>query len=398
MLAFLCGCKDKTDRAVPVEPNIASDEIIRVLLLDDANKCTVILKGAAQISDTNSPLAILPFEPDNSLLITADPNNTYINGNPFTAKKINLHIILPGTFTLENEYRGDLLIIRSDNGSFDLINSITLESYLAGVVGAEMPPYWESAALDTQSIVARTYCLYIKKRFGTNRHWDVRATQSHQVYRGILAESVPVWQSIRRTLGTVLVCENGKDRYDIFPAYYSSICGGHTEDSKNVFGDSFAPLNGVECPYCFKSAKPKFYFWPVAYYSLAEVTKKLMARYPQLEPLEQICDITVTQKTDYGNFARLTMIKLHGTDDKTDFIRGEDFRLCLDPSGTILKSAICEISVDGDKLIFTSGRGFGHGVGLCQCGAEAMARNGKTAQEILNYYFPHSKTINIHEQ
>ena len=135
-----------------------------------------------------------------------------------------------------------------------------LEPYLAGVIGAEMPDYWEPAALKAQAIAARTYCLYVKKHYGLTRSWDVSKTVSSQVYRGVKAESAQVWQAVNETAGQILVSgANG----ELFPAYYCSSCGGHTENSQNVFGDSFEPLGGVPCPYCVDIAKPDRFFWPM---------------------------------------------------------------------------------------------------------------------------------------
>ena len=71
-------------------------------------------------------------------------------------------------------------------------------------------------------------------------------------------------------------------------------------------------------------------------------------------------------------------------------------RLTIDPSGQKLRSTICQIVDMGEKWAFLSGRGYGHGVGLCQCGAEAMARQGKNAQQILFYYYPGSRIVNVY--
>ncbi|MBN2269450.1 MAG: SpoIID/LytB domain-containing protein [Sedimentisphaerales bacterium] len=290
------------------------------------------------------------------------------------------------------EYRGMLrLVVNEDGNSFDVINDIDAESYLAGVVGAEMPDYWEGEALKAQAIAARTYCLYIKQRFGTGRHWDVSKTQAHQVYRGVGGESAPIRSAVNHTRGKVLVCDQGKDGEAIFPAYYSSACGGHTENSENVFGDSFAPLVGVECPYCVDVARPRYYFWPTVRLDCEEVNERLLSNYPGLKQLGKITDITASEQTDYGTYQRLTRIKLQGSTGKSDSLRAEDLRLTIDRSGRILKSTICEISKSDGQWVFRFGRGFGHGVGMCQCGAQAMARQGKTAEQILEYYYPSSR-------
>ncbi len=68
----------------------------------------------------------------------------------------------------------------------------------------------------------------------------------------------------------------------------------------------------------------------------------------------------------------------------------------IDPTGRKLKSTICSIINMGDKWAFLSGRGYGHGVGMCQCGAQGMARQGKTAEQILFHYYPGSKIVRVY--
>jgi len=82
------------------------------------------------------------------------------------------------------------------------------------------------------------------------------------------------------------------------------------------------------------------------------------------------------------------MVKLVGSTGKSGFLRAEDLRLSIDPTGRKLRSTACEIAGASDKWLFISGRGYGHGVGLCQCGAQGMARRGRSAYEILSYYYP----------
>ena len=112
--------------------------------------------------------------------------------------------------------------------------------------------------------------------------------------------------------------------------------------------------------------------------------------------LGEITDINSVEQSNYGGFSRLTRISLIGSGGKSRSLRAEDFRLAIDPSGQKIKSAICRIIDTGDKWAFKQGRGFGHGVGMCQCGAEGMARGGKTAKRILSYYYPGSKIIRVY--
>ncbi|RKY22812.1 MAG: hypothetical protein DRP62_07125 [Planctomycetota bacterium] len=398
-LLILGGCVERQLTTPTTQMDAEPQFWVRVLLLDDVKSCRLKF---------DSPFCIINSRTQN-ISAHFDKPNAVTKAEIFNAKITianyaitdNKTVILPEApyiFNLNgNDYRGKLqFIINPDGHSFDVINLVPIEPYLAGVVGAEMYSYWEPEALKAQAIAARTYCLYIKKRFGSRRCWDIRKTQANQAYRGVKAESPNIWNAVNKTYGQVLVCRQTDGTEDIFPAYYSSSCGGHTENSKYVFGDSFEPLVGVPCPYCKNVAKPGFFFWPMAKFDKADVTNSLLRRYPKLKQLGKIKGIVPVRQSDYKGFSRLTLVKLVGSTGKSDSIRAEDLRLTIDPTGRKLKSTICKILNMGNQWAFLSGRGYGHGVGMCQCGAEGMARQGKKAGQILAYYYPHSKIVRIY--
>jgi stage II sporulation protein D len=394
LLAAVAGCsKRKAGGPIPETQSDAAYRI-RVLLCDGVRECEINSASGMQVKYGDGQDVVDASE---TVRVTFTAGRLSLNGNDPGANKLVLSCGEPHILRVNGEdFRGQVAVVLSvDANSFDVINSLSLEPYLAGVIGAEMPAYWEAEALKAQAIAARTYCLYIKNRFGGGREWDVRRTQAHQAYNGVRAESARIWDAVNKTRGQVCVCDQG-GRLAIFPAYYSSTCGGHTENSENVFGDSFGPLKGVACPYCREVAKAKSFLWPMARYDKAEVSERLLQRYAGLAELEAIEDIRVAAQTDYDSFARITNVRLVGTNGKKNSVRGEDLRLAIDPSGAVIKSAIFKIEcIDGDWT-FMGGRGYGHGVGMCQCGAEGMAREGKTAGEILSYYYPGSRIGRIY--
>ncbi len=396
---ILGGCRERQLVESTTQMDIEQQFWVRVLLLDDIR--------ALRLNATSSFAVLYPQtqtiqarfnQADTPLKVSVSAGRITIDGRSFTGSEVIILPDEPYIFNLNgNDYRGKLkLILNSDGKSFDAVNLVPLEPYLAGVVGAEMPDYWEPAALQAQAIAARTYCLYIKKRFGGRRNWDVTKTEANQAYRGLGSESSRIWNAVNQTQGQVLVCKQTDGTEGIFPAYYSSTCGGHTENSDNVFGDSFEPLVGVPCPYCKDVAKPSFFFWPMVQFDKTDVTARLLNKYPKLKQLGEITNIIPARQSNYGKFSRLVSVKLLGSTGKSDFLRAEDFRLSIDPTGRKLKSTICQIVNMGDKWAFISGRGWGHGVGMCQYGAEAMAREGKTARQILFYYYPSSKIVSIY--
>ena len=402
MVALANSCKDRQIVTPTPQMDIDPQYWVRVLLLDDVNNCMVEIPSAFSINngdpDLQKQVELVGFGniegPINIRLIDGEIT---ISGKTFSDEQIIISPDEPYVFNLNSKkYRGKLnLITNLEGSSFDAVNIVPIESYLAGVAGAEMPDYWEPEALKAQVIAARTYCLYTKKRFGGNRNWDVGKTAAHQVYQGVSAESAAIWNAVNQTTGMVLTCKQSNGIEDIFPAYYSSTCGGHTENSKNVFGDSFIPMTGVPCPYCQDVAKPKFFFWPMVRFDKIDITDRLFQRYEKLKQLGDINNINIADQSDYGDFSRLTMIELLGSNGNKEFLRAEDFRLAIDSTGRKIKSTCFQLEDLDDSWAFLSGRGWGHGVGMCQCGAEGMARKGKTAKQILSHYYPESKILTI---
>jgi len=405
VLLIFSGCRKKTPAPDSYDANLISrlygrSEIsVHILLEENIIDCLFETAGAFSITCPENLIPKASFEKTvEPVKIELRNGNISFGGWMCTASEIIITTDEPHIFTLNNSaYRGNLrLILRPDANSFDVINQLAIEPYLAGVIGAEMPSYWEAAALEAQTITARTYCLYIQNRFGRNRNWDLRRTQANQVYRGISAESPRIWRAVNQTIGLVLTCRVSDGNYDIFPTYYSSSCGGHTENSANVFGDSFEALVGVKCTYCKSTARAKDFNWPDVSFKKSFVNDRLTARYPKLKELETIVNISPASQSDYDDFTRLTRFRLAGSNGKVDFLRAEDFRLAIDSTGMKIKSTGFELKESNENWIFTKGRGFGHGVGFCQCGAQAMAREQKNAEEILMYYYPCSKLKKIY--
>ncbi|MBN2456283.1 MAG: SpoIID/LytB domain-containing protein [Sedimentisphaerales bacterium] len=403
-LLFSSACRPKRPPKSTPQMGAEGQFWVRVLLARDANSCFFNTCSPFLVKQGYLKTYLYGFgKPEAGTQITISKGTITIAGKPFSSERITIEPDEPCIFNLDGyDYRGMLeLIVRPDGLGFDAVNLVPLEPYLAGVVGAEMPDYWEPEALKAQAIAARTYCMYIKKRFGAGRNWDVRKTAANQVYLGVAIESPLIWQIIDETWGEVLTCPKGREK--LFPAYYSSVCGGHTEDRRNVFGggdeadcNRAETLAGVRCPYCKDVVRPKFFFWPDVYIDKKTISQRLIQSYPSLKRLGEIVNIVVAEQSDYEQFSRLTQIRIVGSNGKSDSLRAEDFRLAIDPSGKSLKSTVFQLKDLGDTWAFLQGRGCGHGAGMCQCGAQAMARKGKTAKQILSYYYPGSKIVSLY--
>lgn len=377
------GCHKKRPQPVD-EADISDHYRIRVLLFKNIRRCDIESKSEMTVTDSKATV-ILRKPQGKKIDIERDGDKILLDTEPCSGD-ITIQTVDDGIIRVNgHRYRGIVRIIANIDSGFDVINTLSVESYLDGVVGAEMPSYWEAEALKAQAVAARTYCLYYKQKYGNDRYWDVTKTQSTQVYRGVEAETTTVKQAVRDTYGQVMTCEYSDGIKRIFPAYYSSVCGGHTEDGVNVFGrDNFSCLTAVKCDYCKKVARAKTFYWQDVSFSRDTVNARLESRYNSLKTLEGISKIEIVDK---GYLDRILLVKLIGTNQKSDTIKGEDLRIAVDPTGTMLKSAIFKIRDDGGQFRFYDGKGFGHGVGMCQCGAEGMARKGSDYVEILEHYY-----------
>jgi len=395
-LIVVAGCIERQLIKPTTQMNIDRKYWIRVLLFEDAVSCKIKSWSNFQVLDPQTETILADFRKTTKPVKVTVANSKFIIDNQtIIAGQIIIIPDRPHIFNINGrDYRGKLkLIIKDDGRSFDAVNLVPLEPYLAGVVGAEMPDYWDSAALQAQAIAARTYALYIKKRFGPKRNWDVKKTQANQTYHGVSAESKRVWDAVNKTYGEVLDLQLPDGTKRSFPSYYSTVCGGHTENSQHVFGgDFYESLKGISCPYCKQTAKPTFFYWPMVQFDKELVTAKLIKKYPKLKQLGKIISITAKKESVYENenVIRITAVKLKGSTGKSDSLRAEDLRLSIDPTGRKIKSTICKIVSTSDKWIFVSGQGFGHGVGMCQYGAHTMARKGENAEQILSHYYPGS--------
>ncbi len=372
--------------------DIAESFQIRVLLFDKISKCVLSSPNGFSVSAIDVGVEA-SFGPTSSeVQVEFFDGQVRIGGSVLGCQVV----VRPrDPFVLEingQGYRGNLTIAAfPGEEGLEFINTLPLEPYLAGVIGAEMPSYWEPEALRAQTIASRTYSLYIKRRFGSGRRWDVRKTQANQMYRGLSAETATIWEAIRATEGQILVAPNSSGQEDLFAAYFSSTCAGHTENSQHVFGDRSSALEGVACGYCLGVSRRSFLAWPKVSFSVEEVTQRLTERYPSLAGLEGIHSIEPTHISEYEGLQRVTQVRLTGTNGKVDTLRAEDLRLAIDPTGRKIKSACFVLRCENNAFVFDQGKGFGHGVGLCQYGAEGMAREGFSHESILQFYFPGSR-------
>lgn len=320
-----------------------------------------------------------------------------LGGNQYAGGRLIIECVDRSSVRLgQTDYRGKLVFTPGEGNTIVAINHLDLESYLAGVIGKELYSKWNDVTYQAQCVAARTYALYEKATIGEDRDYDVRNDQGSQVYGGLSGETDKSWRAVQATHGQVLAYGPlGKER--IFKAYFSACCGGMSNSASVLNGDPvFPPLAGGRvCEDCSACTK---YRWAAVTIPRPAVYKALVGSYPAASGLGSLASIEVAE---YIHSNRPLWVDCVGGNGQRLRIRADDLRLALLRSGNaqakLLYSMNCSIKTAGDNIVFSDGRGFGHGVGLCQWGAEAKADAGYTAEQILLYYYPGAKIIKAYQ-
>lgn len=345
----------------------------------------------------------------------------------------------PITWFKGYRYKGGFEYPRTQGGNLGVINVVELEDYVKGVVPHEMSGNWPLAALEAQAVCARTFVKSCTKH--TSQHFDVCSGTHCQVYHGINTATGTSDQAVENTAGECLYY-NGDLVRD--PVYHSSD-GGATEDAENVWGGKAPYLRGKKDPYEAQTNIPD-YAWSVTY-TASELTWILEQKG---ENIGQVQNVYVSKYTPTGNVGEVTFegsrgtLKVSGDRCRTIFysstynksVRSLRFEInggsggssveegifvnnshnslgtlegisVLSNTGTVHTlqtnhvSAITSMgteAVSGGKIMRTpskhdgsgftiTGTGNGHNVGMSQYGAKAMAEQGYTYRDILEFYY-----------
>ncbi len=288
-------------------------------------------------------------------------------------------------------YRGIVEIVR-DTAGITLVNRLLLESYLLGVVSAEMGRrnLAELEALKAQAVVSRTYALRnLRRRAALG--FDLHAGVADQVYAGSGSETPEGVEAVGSTRGMVLTYAGAP-----IDAFYYSTCGGQTADVVEAFRArarpylrSFPDVDENGAAYCRISPR---YRWREEWTgdALRAMLRRTLPAATGVsgDQVGEVRDVWVAQRTASGRVDRLA-ITLRSNQVMVD---GPAVRQVLRPaSGDLLRSAAFTLSATGAggplTRLVAEGRGAGHGVGLCQWGAVGRSRAGHDFQRILAAYY-----------
>ena len=297
----------------------------------------------------------------------------------------------------DNRYRGMFKILPHGT-NLELINVVHMDDYLKGVVPPEIGKVGEEEfeAVKAQAVAARTYSMSHLSQY-PDKEYDMKSDVSDQVYHGVEVEEPLVSRAIDKTRGYVI-----KYGDQFINAYYHSTCGGYTDDIDEVWNKASEPyLRAVhDSEYCSWS---KYYEWRESY--TGKQLKMMIEQYLSSErgrqiSIDDITDVYVRSRTVGGRVLEL-IVKTRGG----DYSFGRDrirwvFRRSSNPE-LILQSARFKIEAEYDgkgKLSRAEfiGGGYGHGVGMCQCGAIGMSRAGREFSDILSFYYKNTELVKLY--
>lgn len=268
-------------------------------------------------------------------------------------------------------YRGEVEIRRTAAGRLTAIDDVDLEAYLYGVIAGEVNPHWPPEAVKAQAVAARTLAVERMSRAADagGSGYDLSATTGDQVYLGVAGEDPAAIAAVDATRA-LLVTYDGRP---IFAAYHAN-SGGHTEDSESVWGTAYPYLRGVPDPYALDAPDVGW----TARLPLASVEASLGRGGIDVRALDRVEPGRVTP------WGRAITVWVRGEGGGAQEVNANRFRLLVGAS--IVRSTMFTTTLRGRDVEFT-GKGSGHGVGLDQWGARAMALRGFTFEQILKYYY-----------
>lgn len=272
-----------------------------------------------------------------------------------------------------NVYSGKLVIVPAQH-TFILVEHADLETYLYGVLPYEMSYSWPLEALKAQAVAARTYTLKTLEQ-SKNKYFDLYSDVRSQMYKGGGKQYPSVKQAVGATKHQVLTYNN-----KLFYTYYHGNCGGGTDDVKswNPHATSIKPLAGASCAYDSHSKSHSF---------KQDIPYAKVSSYVHSVGLPgSVKSVKVSHRTGTG---RATKITVH-TSKGTKTVSCNNFRLAVG----LRSCKLTKLQLSG-KTLHAAGHGYGHGIGMCQDGANGMAKAGKTYEQILKNYYPGAKITPI---
>jgi stage II sporulation protein D len=355
---------------------------VRLCTFGAPSRLTILPAGDVRILDgtTNEPLEATA----RPLLLTAKGSEVWIGTEHRPSVRLEAEQLEIQSGRVRRSYPGALLISAS-RGTLCVMNECSLESYTEGVLVGECPAAFHPEAIKAMAVAVRSYCF--RKAFIARG--ELCDSTHCQVYRGVGGVPASIRAAVQATAGQCALYDG-----QVIDAVYCSDCGGYTEANEEAWKGARPVEDAPEpegTPYC---AVNRSHTW-----RLTLPLPRLKSLLGRAEPpkAEASLEVQILDTTESGRVRRLSLLPKSGGPEggeaadtagtagsRPRLFSGEELRRLLGLS--VLKSLKFEARVTAQGIEL-QGSGWGHGVGLCQFGANGMARQGIPYSEILKHYY-----------
>jgi stage II sporulation protein D len=363
---------------------LAADEIVNIKIFSqikvqsftfssDAGTYSVWANGIELTNTGKTPLIKLTYVHDSVEVKTFENiigryKKVKISSPDFI-KAFRLKMILPDR---KPRFYEDNLQVTTELGDLKCINEISLDNYIAGVVQAESGRRSFQEFYKVQAILARTFALshlqkHVAESFNLCDHTHCQA------YFGKTTE-LDIMKAVTDTRGKVVVDDN----LNLIDAAFHSNSGGQTANSEDVWGSKLSYLRSVNDTFSTKMPNAKW--------------ERKMAKDDWLSYLKLKHNYPIQDSN--ARWLALTFKQ----DNRKPYLEANNIRVPLKNVRTDLqlKSTFFSVISIGDTVIF-KGKGFGHGVGMCQEGAMRMAKLGYKCPDVINFYYQKTQLVDLHK-
>lgn len=288
----------------------------------------------------------------------------------------------------EHKYQGEIHVVSNPKTEgCDVVNELPLDTYISSLLSREMNSSWPIEALKAQAVAARSYAVHkilskqVSRGYGEEAYYDLENSEKHQVSGNFFDATARTAKASQSTRGEVLVAKDGK----VVPTFFHASCGGHTLRPEQVWENPISGYGNVRCEACANKNA-----WD------GEVDKERTEKFVSWLQKKEIISKNVEIKTfvflpsdEKSNIVRLYINDRPYLIKKSHFSRYFGRKLVGSNNFKLTYNKV-------KKAMSITGKGLGHGVGMCQIGAKRMADKNITYKEILAHYFPGLKLVKLY--
>ena len=339
-----------------------------------ANHLLIVDTVTIQLNDSNAAFTLLC---ENDSVYVTIKDSIYYKGKKVQIIGIdNAELELSSPKIKKAKYYYGNILVTNQSGFLFFVNEINIERYLPGVleaeVGANRPPEFYKV----QAIICRTYVLSHMRRHEME-DFNVCDQVHCQVYMGISKKSTEIIKAVEKTHDIVMVDED----FELITAAFHANCGGQTVNSEDVWNKKLSYLRGVKDTFCLRQT--------------SAVWNKEIGKEKWVSGLKKNCERYTEDRDSLfstDNYKFLQFSRKRNYDASSDcMIPLKDLRTTFNLRSTYFHA----YAKNGQ--IHLAGRGFGHGVGLCQDGAINMAKLGYSYKSILHFYYQNVGIVHLDE-